>query len=340
MLFAKVSLKKAQQAKKMFIAAGVLEQSYPVRKNDGYAYFPVREAIPGFEYHEENVAPKRQNPKTLKEALASVLPDKALDALIASYDLVGSIAIIEIPDELARYEEQIAAAVLETHKAVTTVLKKVGIHGGEFRTQNYECVAGIDTRETIVKESGCVFLVDVEAVYYSVRLSTERLRIATLIGPDERVLVLGSGVGVYPIVLAKHSIAAATVGVEKNPVGQRYALANVEQNKLKRVHVYEGDAQDLAWLGAHEALVDRVIIPIPASPKPFELAAFAMLKPEATMHTYHFAAEHELPIVQQELLERFAAVGWHAHVTRAVKAGHHKPFVYRWCLDVELRKKI
>jgi tRNA (guanine37-N1)-methyltransferase len=339
MLFAKVPLKKAQQAKKTFIAAGVLEQSYPVRKEDGYAYFPVREAIPGFEYEERSIAPKRQNPRTLKEALAQVIPASELDDLVASYDVVGSIAIIEIPLSLAKYEEHIAAAVLETHKAITTVLKKVGIHGGEFRTQTYECVAGIDTRETLVKESGCAFLVDVEAVYYSVRLSTERLRIATLIGPDERVLVLGSGVGVYPIILAKHSIAAATIGVEKNPVGQRYALANVAQNKLKRVHVYEGDAQNLAWLGAHEALVDRVIIPIPASPKPFELAALDMLKPEASMHTYHFAAEHELPIVQQELVERFAAVGWHAHVARAVKAGHHKPFVYRWCFDVELRKK-
>lgn len=339
MLFAKVPLAKAQAAKKTFIAAGVLEQSYPVCKEDGHAYFPVREAIPGFTYEERDVAPKRRNPKTLKEALADVLSGEELDALVASYDIVGSIAIIEIPLALTHFEERIAAAVLETHKTITTVLKKVGVHGGEFRTQTYECVAGIDTRETLVKESGCTFLVDVEAVYYSVRLSTERLRIATLIGPDERVLVLGSGVGVYPIILAKHSIASTTIGVEKNPAGHRYALANVETNKLARVHVYEGDAQNLAWLGAHEALVDRVIIPIPASPKPFEMASLAMLKPEAAMHTYCFAAEHELPIVQRELVERFAAVGWRAHVVRAVKAGHHKPFVYRWCLDIELRKQ-
>ncbi len=339
MFFAKAPVAQAQEVKSALIAAGVLDVLVSVRKEEGFILFPVRDAIPGFDYEEHHDVNRRVMPRTLKEALLGIIPDEQIDDIVGGYDIVGTIALIEVPLALAQYEEQIAAAVLESHPSVLTVLAKEGVHGGEYRTQAYRCVAGIDTRETRVIESGCAFLVDVEEVYYSVRLSTERLRIATLMRPGERVLILGAGAGPYTVVFSKKSIAGRVVGIEKNPAGHKYALENIKRNRCTNAVAYEGDGQDLSWLAPLELPFDRVVIPIPASPKPFELAALAVLSPKAVMHTYCFAAEHELPIIERELHERFAAAGWRAHLLKAVKAGNHKPRIYRYCLDIALEKR-
>jgi len=71
---------------------------------------------------------------------------------------------------------------------IKTVLRKDGAHEGQFRTQQMKYLAGIDTKETTHVESGVKMRIDVERVYFSPRLSTERLRIARLIKSNEDVM--------------------------------------------------------------------------------------------------------------------------------------------------------
>jgi tRNA (guanine37-N1)-methyltransferase len=192
-----------------------------------------------------------------------------------------------------------------------------------------------------VRESGCDVLLDVERVYFSVRLSTERLRLASLVTPGEKVLVLFSGAAPYVVILAKHSVASRVVGLEKNPVGHEYALHNLGRNKLPptRAAVYEGDAAHLALVHEREGEFDRIIMMLPSGAKDFLGSAVTVANPvRCTLHVYAFGAEHEVPLLEQEIIDKLAALGWHAHVDRAVKAGHHKPFVYRWCFDVSIKK--
>jgi len=65
-----------------------------------------------------------------KRALRQVdmLEDKVPPHLLASLphavDFVGDIAIVEIPPELENYKRMIGAAMLSTHKRVSTVLAK------------------------------------------------------------------------------------------------------------------------------------------------------------------------------------------------------------------------
>ena len=176
-------------------------------------------------------------------------------------------------------EERIAAAVLDAHPNVSTVLKKNGKHDGEFRTQSYTCIAGIDTRETLVKESGCALLVDVERVYFSVRSSTERLRIASLIAPGENVLVLFSGAAPFVVRIAKHSVASLVVGIEKNPTGHEYGLENIRRNKVKNATLYCADCANLSFL---EERFDRIVMPLPASSEKFIAPALMAAADRAT----------------------------------------------------------
>lgn len=330
----------AQAVKERLMEAGVLRADIAIDKDEKNLYFPVTRSLDGFATVEREPR-HRKTPKTLKDALAGTLSEKELEELIGSYDIVGSIAILDIPESLVSHEETIAAAVLETNAHVSTVLKKTGIHGGEFRTQSYACIAGIDTRETLVRESGCSLLLDVERVYFSVRLSTERLRLASLVTPSEKVLVLFSGAAPYVIVFAKHSLASRVVGVEKNPAGHEYAVHNLGRNKLppSRAAVYCEDAAHLALIHEKEGEFDRIVMMLPSAAKDFLDSAVTVANPaRCVLHIYAFGAEHEVPLLERALIEKLTSLSWHAHVDRVVKAGHHKPFVYRWCFDVHIRK--
>src|SRR3989338_1865195 len=113
----------------------------------------------------------------LKQLLGSKLTKKELRHLRTSYDVIGSIAIIEIPKELKKKEKIIGEAILKLRKEVKTVCKKAGIHQGKYRTQKLKIIAGEKTKETVYRENGCLMKLNVEKVYFSPRLSTERKRI-------------------------------------------------------------------------------------------------------------------------------------------------------------------
>ena len=61
----------------------------------------------------------------LKEFLKDKLTEKETSQLIRSFDIIGDIAIIEIPDSLKKKEKIIAEGVMKQNTAVKTVLKKV-----------------------------------------------------------------------------------------------------------------------------------------------------------------------------------------------------------------------
>ncbi|GAG47225.1 unnamed protein product, partial [marine sediment metagenome] len=126
-----------------------------------------------------------------------------------SYDVVGDILIL---NEKATRKQ--ADSLLKLLKNIKTVLKKKGIHKGKYRTQKLSFLAGRKEKETIHKESGCVFKLDVEKCYFSSRLGSERLRIAKQVKLNEKILVMFSGVGVYPIIISKNSKAEEIYGIE------------------------------------------------------------------------------------------------------------------------------
>ncbi len=337
MQFLKVPIEKAQAVRERLKTEKLLNTQTKVERDDSFIYFPVQKAISGYDLVERKASAFR-TPQDLRSLLRGHLTEAEQSELIASYDLVGNIAIIEVPDSLQRKEKIIAQALLETHQHVTTVLKRGHKHEGEFRTQGLVHLAGEDTREALVRESGLSLLIDVEQVYFSIRLSTERLRLAALVRPHERVLVLFSGAAPYVCVFAKHSLASLVVGVEKNPAGHRYALENVRRNKLKHVQLYNADCVDLSFLEKVPGYVpfDRIVLMLPSGAKDFVREAVRVAAPGCVLHVYGFAREDEVSAMTEYILHRCTDAGRQASFIQALKAGHHKPHVYRYCFDIRI----
>lgn len=231
----------------------------------------------------------------LREALKDVLDKGELEMLPGGFDIVGDIAILEIPEELRAKETEIAQAVLGMHRNVRTVVAKATPFEGELRTRTVRHLAGERKTATLHKESNAVIEVDIEKMYFSPRLSHERLRIASLVKEGERVLVMFSGCGPYPLVIAKNSKAKEVVGVELNEAAHEFAVRNITRNKLQeRVRCLQGDAC-LVVPTLKQKKFDRVVMPHPEGGEDFLDIALAAVKKGGAVHFYDFLPESEIP---------------------------------------------
>lgn len=339
-----VSLKKAQAIKEFLLKNNLLNRDATFEKDDESISFPILRAedtaedalkrkFPFIRIEKRDLIVKSQHAKkgTLKEALAKQLSSQELARLRRAYDVVGAIAILEIPPELEAKEGLLAQSILHSHKNIKTVLRKAGAHAGKFRAQPMKFLAGLDTRETMHVESGVRLKLDVEKVYYSVRMGTERLRIAQEVAPSESVLVMFSGCGPYALVLAKKSKARKIVGIEMNPIAHQYAQENLQLNKVKNVEFFQGDVRKIL-AGMHEKF-DRIIMPLPKSAGEFLDSALAVAKKGTVIHLYDFLKEGEFQEAHKKILTTCARGGFSCRILRIVKCGQHAPRTFRICVD-------
>ncbi|MCK5630471.1 MAG: hypothetical protein KAI26_07670 [Nanoarchaeota archaeon] len=243
-----VPLKEIQETKQLLMAANQLVLKCQMIKDKKYAYIPIKDKnkvkvmFKQFKIIDKKL--KMISKETdLRKILAAELNEEEFAELKTAYDIIGTIAIIEIDEKLKHKEKYIAETLLKANKAIKTVLKKAGAHGGEFRTQKLEWLAGEKTKETIHKENRVSLKLNVEEVYFSPRLSTERKRIMNKINEGEDILVMFSGCAPYPCVLAKNTKARNVFGIELNPAGHKYGMKNIKLNKLHNVIVINGDVK-------------------------------------------------------------------------------------------------
>ncbi len=297
----RVPKKQAQKVKEMLMKKKLFALGYAPVSGRVFIYFPVVKEVQGYIHVEKKISP------TQKESLD-----------FSSYDQIGDIVIVG--EDVSSPE----AKKLLKRKDVKVVLQKKGIHHGEFRTQDLEWIAGEKRKETIYTEHGLRIKLDVEKCYFSPRLGTERMRIAQLIQPGEKVLVLFSGVAPYPLVLAKYSQASLIIGVEKNPVAHMYALENCK--KYLHVVLYNLDAKEFSY----PEKFDRIIMPLPSAAEEFLPVALKHLKKNGIIHFYTFAATEDIPKKPLDLIRTKVPS---FKVLSVVKCGQYAPRKYRVCVD-------
>ncbi|MCB9362340.1 class I SAM-dependent methyltransferase family protein [Candidatus Woesearchaeota archaeon] len=273
-------------------------------------------------------------PPSLKDALKGYLTDEELPHIVRSYDIVGDIAIIDIPEGLAAKERLIGETILTIHKNVNVVCKRASHYDGEFRTQELAVIAGEDRKETLYKENGCQFFLNPETCYFSARSGNERKRITGLVQPGERVLVMFAGIGPFAIVVAKHHKDVAVVAVEKNPAAAEYGKRNVVKNKLANCTFIEGDVREV--VPGLEGEFDRIIMPLPKSAEDFLDVALAKLKQGGMLHFYDFQREDEFSIAEDKVKKACATACRDCTSLESVACGQYAPYVHRVCVDAKI----
>lgn len=217
--------------------------------------------------------------KYLKSLLRETLPENELDMLYSSYDIIGDIAIIKIPDSLAHKKFVIGKTMLKHIKNLKTILMQRNSVSGEYRLREVELIGGEEKYITTYKEFGCKFLVNVATSYFSPRLSTERLRIANTTNKNDLVLNMFAGVGTFSIVMAKNK-PLKVFNIDSNLDAYILSTINSNLNGLKdHIVSLHGDARKILQSLEFKNKFDRIILPLPEKAHEFLDIAIPCLKP-------------------------------------------------------------
>ncbi len=270
----------------------------------------------------------------LKEALKDKLTEKELKNFVKSFDIIGDIAILEIPKELEKKEKEIAEVVVKIHPRIKTVCKKSGERFGEFRLRKMKILFGKET-ETIHKEYGCKFKLDVTKVYFSPRESTERQRIAEQIKPKEKILVMFAGIGPYAIIIAKKQPKAKVYAIEINPDAYNYMVENIKLNKVEyQVIPILGDVNKEC--PKYFNFFDRIVMPLPKGAYEFLSLAIKCLKSKGIIHFYYWGGEDAFQKAEELIKNECKKLGKKYKILNKRKVLPYGPRTYKICIDFQV----
>jgi tRNA (guanine37-N1)-methyltransferase len=217
-----------------------------------------------------------------------------------AYDIIGnkekSVALLGVN---VKNPKKVAKEIMKRHKAVKSVLQKLSERKDTFRLYPCKLLAGSKNTEVIHKEYGCFFKLDPQKAYFSPRESTERQRIAEMIKPREKVLVMFSGVSPYPIAIAKkQTLVSRIYAVEINPAAHKYALENVKLNHLeKKIIPILKDVRKAKEVGK----VDRIIMPLVEKAIDYLDIAFLHSKKGTIIHLYGLSKEKNFEDLEKKV---------------------------------------
>ncbi|MBU0761287.1 MAG: hypothetical protein KJ600_03190 [Nanoarchaeota archaeon] len=251
---------------------------------------------------------------------------------MANYDVIGNIAVVKfLRGEKLREKKKFAERFLRENKQVRTVLEKSDKISGRLRTAATKFVAGEKTKEALYRENGCLFRLNVDACYFSPRLSSERKEVAGKVKKGENVLVMFGGVAPYAIVIGKLSNAGKIVSVELGRECCKYAKENVKRNKLENVEIVQGDVRKKVC-----GKFDRIVMARPNLKDSFLDVGFRAIKKNGVIHYYGFYPEEE----KSEMLEMIKGEAKKARkkirILKVKKAGEIGVKKYRFRVDIRV----
>ena len=328
----KVNSKDAENVRLALIKNNLINKNYKILRYKNFVYLPVNSnKVNNFKVINKNLK-KTVKKSSFLEILKNSLSKKELKILSNAFDIIGSIAVLEINSELLHKKKFIADAILKSNNNIKTVVRKLGSHEGEYRTQSYEYLAGRKTFKTVHRESNIKLNLDISKVYFSPRLANERLRIARLVKDNERVLVMFSGIGAYCFVISKYSKAKEVYGIEINPDACIFAEENIKLNKLKNVKLYCGDVRKI--IPELNVKFDRIIMPLPKTSVEFSGLAAEFVKNKGIIHIYSFCNEDKIEEYSSDIVSRIKS----AELINVTKCGKSKPHECRICIDLKFKK--
>lgn len=302
----KIDKKKAQDVISKLKEEKLIDFDYVIKKEKDKVLIPLNNKKIPVKYQtlltKEDFVKHKQKPKSFKELLEKKVPKKDLNKINKSYDIVGDIVIIGIEENLKKYYEDIGKSLKKIHPQIKTVLCKKE-HHGVFRTMAMEHVYGENRRETIIKENNVKIKIDVENVFCSTRLSSERKRIEKLVKKEE-VCVFFAGAGPFCLSIAKNNNSVKKVyGIELNPIAINYFKENIKINKLEeKIVCLFGNVSKISK--KYKEKFDRIIMPHPTEAEKFLKNAIYCLKDKGVIHFYKFVSKDKAFEETEEILKK------------------------------------
>jgi tRNA (guanine37-N1)-methyltransferase len=255
-----------------------------------------------------------------------------------SMERLGEIAIID-EDDPERATE-IAEAIVASDLPIRTVLNRASKIKGELRVREWDVLACTGDHEgacteTVHREYGHEFALDLAEVYFSPRLATERHRVAEQVASGEHAFDMFAGVGPFAIPFAARG--AEVVGVDLNEAAVEYLRENARRNDVAdRVTAIHGDVREVA--PEYRGWADRIVMNLPHSADQFVDTAVALAGDECVVHYYDIQHEDDpfgpgTRALREAAGDAYDVVVETEHVVRS-----YAPHELNVCLDVRLSR--
>ena len=276
----------------------------------------------------------------LKELLKKDLTEQELEKAPNSFEIIGnkekSIAIVEIPEELESKKELIAKAVMQMDRNVKTVLKKVSERKGEFRTREFEIVAGREDTEVIHREYGYLLKVDPQIVYFSAKEGSERKRIAEQVKENEVVMLMFAGIGAIAVAIAKKQpLVQKIISIEINPQAVEYIEENAAINRVAdKIVAIDGDVKKEAV--RFYGKCDRVVMPLPLQASEFLEEAIKCLREKGVIHFYILIDRKDFSAAEKMIQDVCSKMNRKYKILNEYKVTEYSPKKWKVCIDFEI----
>jgi len=278
---------------------------------------------------ELHLRPERQIYRNLESVLAERLTPEELKYL-RRYDVVGDIAIVQIPEVLEHRADDIVWGLRKVHPFIRVVARK-GFHEGAFRIREYSIIWGEKRLETVHRENGVEIKVDLSKAFFNPRMKGERYRLAGLVRDGERILIPFAGVLPYALVIARYKNVKITA-VELNREAYELGLENIKLNRKRlkgEIEFIHGDAFEIL---PELPTYDRVMSP---TPRGVDALALTLSKAGRWLHYYNFVGEADIEEFRERIIDECSLQGKECDV-RVKKVSDFKPHVFKVCADVRI----
>lgn len=223
---------------------------------------------------------------SFKDLLEGLVPDGVLMRIPSAYDVIGEVAIINVPEDLLEYGKLIGEAISRVSRNVRAVYAG-GYVSGEYRVRGLRHIYGDAVSKTVHREYGLRISVDVLKTYYNPSLAEEHRRVAEVVSDGELVGDLFCGVGPFSLHIA--SLREATsYAVDFNPDAIRCLIESIEMNKKKlkgKVMPVLSDVRDFLRV-VSDGIFDRIIMNLPLEALEYVSLVGGKLRIGGVLHVY------------------------------------------------------
>ena len=231
----------------------------------------------------------------IKELAREIYGEESANKLWRRVEFIGDIALIRTPLGINPYElKSLAEALLEKFRYIKSVWAALPGISGDYRLRQCIWLAGEYKSETIYREHGCIFKIDINKVYISPSLNYEHIRVARLVQPGEVVVNMFAGAGLFSIIIAKYAKPIKVYSIDINPDAYRYVVENIKLNRVEDTVVpILGDAGKIIEESL-QGTATRVLMPYPElALKYLNYALLALENGKGWIHLYLHLKVHK-----------------------------------------------
>jgi tRNA wybutosine-synthesizing protein 2 len=320
-------VKEAECIRLKLLSEDALDKTRKLVRKESFVEIPVKFDVKGFTIVEQDYPRLYIPKKTLGVILDIPAGEKKL--LPSGWQVLGDIIIVTLRVELEYRKAAIGEALLSLYPECRTVLLDRGITG-RMRQPVREIIAGGNT-ETIHRENGCLFKLDVMRIMYSRGNLAEKKRMSRL-GKGEVIVDMFAGIGYFSIQMAVHSKPVKIFAIEINPEAFGYLKENIKLNKVEGI--IEPVAGDCAKV-APRGIADRVIMGYLDAHTYLEQGIRALV-PGGIIH-YHEAvpeAVERRPV--ERIIEASGKLGRNAEIIGMRRIKKYSPGVWHVVVDAKV----